>query len=70
MHCLICHEEGTTTPAIGICVQCGAGCCEKHSTMTTSTRSVPTGNVLEQARVKTRALTCERCLSLASHAPA
>ncbi|WP_405421564.1 DUF2180 family protein [Streptomyces erythrochromogenes] len=26
MHCLDCHAQGATTPAVGICRACGAVC--------------------------------------------
>ncbi len=70
MHCLICQGEGTITPAIGICVHCGAACCDRHGTMTITTRNVPTGNVVEQVPVETRAFTCETCLAMGAHVPA
>ncbi|WP_282703103.1 DUF2180 family protein [Streptomyces sp. CC219B] len=31
MHCLDCHSEGRQTPALGVCRQCGAAVCERHS---------------------------------------
>ncbi|MGI5347613.1 DUF2180 family protein [Streptomyces sp. CA-250714] len=30
MHCYDCSEEGTQTPAVAVCVDCGAGVCARH----------------------------------------
>ncbi|WP_326686531.1 MULTISPECIES: DUF2180 family protein [unclassified Streptomyces] len=30
MNCYDCHNEGTTTPAVATCVDCGAGACTRH----------------------------------------
>ncbi|MBO8196596.1 DUF2180 family protein [Streptomyces oryzae] len=30
MHCFDCSKEGTETPAVAVCVDCGAGVCPRH----------------------------------------
>lgn len=30
MNCYDCNSEGTTTPAVATCVDCGAGACPNH----------------------------------------
>ncbi|MFE0759945.1 DUF2180 family protein [Streptomyces smyrnaeus] len=30
MHCYDCYREGTETPAVAVCVDCGAAVCPRH----------------------------------------
>lgn len=35
MNCYDCHQNNTTTPAVGICHECGVAICAQHGTKTT-----------------------------------
>jgi hypothetical protein len=60
MNCYDCHQDGTTTPAIGICEQCGAGICPDHSTQDTQHHpmTLPMGRIV---RPQMRQLVCTEC---------
>ncbi|WP_081978402.1 DUF2180 family protein [Cellulomonas carbonis] len=62
MNCFDCSQDGTTTPAVGVCSHCGAALCTGH--VTACSKEVRHENGLGSPTVADpagRALCCTTC---------
>jgi hypothetical protein len=61
MHCYDCSKEGKETPAVAVCVDCGAAVCPRHlvSEPEPVRRSMSTGRVW--SRTDARRVLCQVC---------
>ncbi len=62
MNCFDCGALGTATPAVGVCVECGAAVCARHAQITARwlTRTEPINRVVT-VEPPTRILRCTLC---------
>ncbi|HEY7815429.1 MAG TPA: DUF2180 family protein [Nakamurella sp.] len=60
MNCYDCAGDGRTTPAVGICTNCGAALCGDHARLETQDHGLAAtpGNPTHH---RTRALICASC---------
>ena len=62
MNCFDCAALGTTTPAVGVCLDCGAAVCARHAQVTphwlTRTEAI---NRVVSVEPPTRILRCTLC---------
>ncbi len=65
MNCYDCHQNGTATPAIGICEECGAGICPQHAIQATQNHTVtlPMGRTVRPPIRELLCTDCQRVLS-------
>ena len=60
MYCLDCSTENRTSPAVGVCTNCGAGVCASHLVLDTHVIA-PYAGVGATHEYPTRAVTCTAC---------
>src|SRR5512132_3130997 len=64
MNCYFCSGEGTSSVALGTCIECGCAACERHGAVDLIVTSVRTGDMFEERPAQARRFRCFACRSL------